>query len=303
MLVRMPPEAARNESLGESLAVAAASAGATLVVGAELVDWDVRARFTLDGKLLRWPALNHWSHAFQSAYRGLGEVLVEVDSEAIHTGVLEYLLDRGRLEGVQLRLGRVDSGLAERVECLDRALVLCDRGCTLIPDPKDPEIQAAYRDGTLKGFARQRRRGFLTQAAFLARCKTLRRLGVRRITARIEVCQLREVSLALEWANLAQLDLCVFDPVERSASVGAAASGSDSEHSMHQEAIRTAASLAERGHRVADLAWRADSGDSPNQLLESLELGRPFVKATAIEGFCSGCEGLGISASRPVPQG
>jgi len=47
------------------------------------------------------------------------------------------------------------------LDSLERALELKRRGCVVTPDPTDPGIQAAYRAGVVREFARHGRPAFV----------------------------------------------------------------------------------------------------------------------------------------------
>ena len=55
-----------------------------------------------------------------------------------------------------------------KVNSLERALELQKRGYLVTPDPSDPAIQAAFKDGAIQQFERHSRLGFVDEEGFYA---------------------------------------------------------------------------------------------------------------------------------------
>lgn len=101
-------------------------------------------------------------------------------------GVAEYVLEKLGVETIELKWGQGAKciGGEIKVDSLERALELQQRGYLVTADPSDPANQAAFKDGALKQFERHSRLGFIDQEGFMREVERLRSLGAKRVTLR-----------------------------------------------------------------------------------------------------------------------
>ena len=270
----------------EHFAVGAALSGVTLVCGENVCGIDPGLELTPQGKIKLSPDMDRRIETYKRYYRGLGEILVQMNVEDTRLGVAEYVIQKHGLETIELKWGQGAKciGGEIRVDSIERALELKKRGYIVTPDPSDPIIQSAYRDGAIKQFERHSRLGFVDEESFLAECDRLRRLGFRRITLKTGAYGLRELAMALRWGSKARIDLLTID----GASGGTGMSpwrmmeewGMPSIY-LHAAAAQFADRLASKGHRVPDLAF-AGGFSSEDHVFKALALGSPHVKAVCM---------------------
>ena len=115
---------------------------------------------------------------------GYGDMLVQMNVEDTRLGVAEYVIEKLGVETIELKWGQGAKciGGEIKVDSLERALELQKRGYLVTPDPSDPAIQAAFRDGAIKQFERHTRLGFVDEEGFMAEVERLRELGAKRVT-------------------------------------------------------------------------------------------------------------------------
>jgi hypothetical protein len=68
-----------------------------------------------------------------------------------------------------------------RINNIEKALLLKERGYIVIPDPEDPSVQQAFRDGVFTSFERHSRIGIPKEKAFVEDIEWLRQQGAKRV--------------------------------------------------------------------------------------------------------------------------
>jgi glutamate synthase domain-containing protein 2 len=267
-------------------AVGAALSGITLVCGENVCGIDPRLQLDARGKIVSSPELDRRIEVYKRYFRGLGEILVQMNVEDTRLGVAEYVIRKHGLETIELKWGQGAKciGGEIKVDSLQRALELQKRGYVVTPDPSDPIIQESFHDGAIKEFERHSRLGFIDEEGFIEECDRLRRLGFKRITLKTGAYGLRELAMALKWSSKARIDLLTID----SAPGGTGMSpwrmmeewGTPALY-LHAAAAQFAAKLAYKKERVPDLAF-AGGFSAEDHVFKAIALGSPFVKAVCM---------------------
>ena len=154
----------------------------------------------------------------------------------------------------------------------------------MTPDPSDPVIQAAYKDGAIKEFERHSRLGFISEDGFMAEVERLRKLGFKRITLKTGAYSLRELAMAIKWGSAAKIDLLTIDGAPGGTGMSPWRMmeewGIPSIY-LHSAAYEFAEKLNSRGMRCPDLAF-AGGFSSEDGVFKALALGAPHVKAVCM---------------------
>jgi glutamate synthase domain-containing protein 2 len=164
---------------------------------------------------------------------------------------------------------------------------LKDRGYIVDPDPYDPVVELAFKEGAIRSFARHSRLGatHLTsgrqvQDDFMKAIAYLRKIGHQRITLKTGSYGMEALALAIRCATDAKLDLLTID----GAGGGTGMSPWNMmEHwgvpslALHAKAYDYAKILADRGMQVPDLSF-AGGFAREDHVFKALALGAPFVK-------------------------
>jgi hypothetical protein len=80
-----------------------------------------------------------------------------------------------------------------------------------MPDPEDPEVQAAFKSGVFKTFERHSRVGFPDERSFLEDVDRLRQKGVKSVFLKTGAYKPEAVAFTMRCASNAKLDLLTFD--------------------------------------------------------------------------------------------
>jgi glutamate synthase domain-containing protein 2 len=223
---------------------------------------------------------------YRRYHQGYGEILVQMNVEDTRLGVAEYVQKKHGLNTIELKWGQGAKciGGEIKVNSIERALELQKRGYIVTPDPSNPVVKQAFKDGSIKEFERHSRLGFIDEDGFYAEVKRLRDLGFKRVTLKTGAYGLRELAMAIKWGSKAKIDLLTID----GASGGTGMSpwrmmeewGMPSLY-LHAAAYDFCNKLADRGERVPDIAL-AGGFSSEDGVFKALALGSPFTKAVCM---------------------
>ncbi len=270
----------------DHFAIGAAISGVTLVCGENVCGIDPQLELDSNGKVILAPDMDRRIEVYRRYYQGYGEILVQMNVEDTRLGVAEYIRKKHGLDTIELKWGQGAKciGGEIKVNSLERALELQQRGYIITPDPSNPVTQAAFKGGSLKEFERHSRLGFIDEKSFYAEVQRLRDLGFKRITLKTGAYGLRELAMAIKWCSKAKIDLLTIDGAP--GGTGMSPWRMMEEWGMpslylHAAAYEFCQKLADRGERVPDIAF-AGGFSSEDGVFKALALGAPFVKAVCM---------------------
>lgn len=194
------------------LAAGAALAGVGIVIGENVVGMDPNSEIK-NGKVVNAPNLKQRVKDFQEWYNGYGFIAVQANVEDTRLGVQEYALSELGVEAVEIKWGQgaKDIGGEVKLNTLERALQLKSRGYIVLPNPKDPHVQAAYKAGAFTEFERHSRIGMVTEESFYARVEELRKAGAKYIFLKTGAYRPADLARALKFASDAKIDMVTVD--------------------------------------------------------------------------------------------
>jgi hypothetical protein len=273
----------------DSFAIGAALAGFPIVVGENVVGVD-RKSVLKKGRIKISPELDRRIEVFFRYYDGHGVMIVQMNVEDTRNGVAEYLADKyGDKVILELKWGQGAKciGGEIQVDNIEYARFLKDRGYIVDPDPYDPVVEASFKDGALRSFARHSRLGGpdLSSAeqvreSFMKAAAYLRKIGHKRLTLKTGSYGMEALALAIRCATDAKLDLLTIDgsgggtgmsPWNMMENWGVPSLP------LHARAYEYTKMLADRGMPVPDLSF-AGGFAREDHLFKALALGAPFVK-------------------------
>ncbi|MDR0445592.1 MAG: FMN-binding glutamate synthase family protein [Oscillospiraceae bacterium] len=286
----------------ESFAVGAAIVGFPIVIGENVVGVD-KESILENGRIKSAPELERRIDVYLRYYDGYGAIIVQMNVEDTRNGVAEYLIEKyGDKVVIELKWGQgaKDIGGEIQVTSLEYAQFLKNRGYIVDPDPMKPEVQAAFKNGAIKTFARHSRLGYTdrdsytaVQRDFMDSVAYLRSLGYKRITLKTGSYGMEALAMAIKFASDAKLDLLTIDgsgggtgmsPWNMMETWGVPSIN------LHSKAYEYASILAAKGQRVVDLAF-AGGLAREDHIFKALALGAPYTKlicmgrALMIPGF------------------
>jgi hypothetical protein len=273
----------------ESFAIGAALAGFPIVIGENVVGVD-RKSVLKNGRIEISPELDRRLNVFFRYQDGHGVIIVQMNVEDTRNGVAEYLVEKyGDKVILELKWGQGAKciGGEIQVENIEYARFLKDRGYIVDPDPYDPVVEAAYKSGAIRHFARHSRLGATNlssakqvQDDFMKAVAYLRKIGHKRITLKTGSYGMEALALAVRCATDAKLDLLTIDG---SGGGTGMSPWNMMEHwgvpslPLHARACEYVRMLASRGLSVPDLAL-AGGFAREDHVFKALTLGAPFVK-------------------------
>ncbi len=197
----------------EHFAVGAAISGISLVCGENVCGIDPGLERDGNGKVTKAPDMERRVENYRRYHEGYGDILVQMNVEDTRLGVAEYVVEKLGVETVELKWGQGAKciGGEIKVNSLERALELQNRGYLLTPDPSDPAVQAAFHAGAIRQFERHSRLGFIDEESFYAEVARLRALGAKRVTLKTGAYGMRELAMAIKWSSNARIDLLTID--------------------------------------------------------------------------------------------
>ncbi len=270
----------------EHFAIGAAIGGVTLVCGENVCGIDPRLELDSNGQVTSSPDMDRRIEIYRRYHQGYGEILVQMNVEDTRLGVAEYVFKKHGLNTLELKWGQGAKciGGEIKVNSLERALELQKRGYIVTPDPSNPVIQAAFKDGALREFERHSRLGFVDEEGFYAEVQRLRDIGFQRITLKTGAYGLRELAMAIKWSSKAKIDLLTIDGAP--GGTGMSPWRMMEEWGMpslylHAAAYEFCQKLTDKGERVPDIAF-AGAFSSEDGIFKVLALGAPFTKAVCM---------------------
>jgi len=267
-------------------AVGAAISGISLVCGENVCGIDPELELDRQGMVTKSPEMDRRVKTYRRYHEGYGDILVQINVEDTRNGVAEYVIEKLGAETIELKWGQGAKciGGEIKVNSLERAIELKNRGYIVTPDPENPAFQAAFKAGPLKQFERHSRLGFIDQENFMKEVERLRSLGAKRITLKTGAYPMRELAMAIRWSGDANLDLLTIDGAPGGTGMSPwrmmTEWGIPSIY-LHSMAYELCDRLARKGKRVPDLAF-AGGFSSEDHVFKALAMGAPYCKAVCI---------------------
>jgi len=197
----------------DGLAVGAALAGVILIVGENVCGVDPESTFS-NGKIVRSPEMERRVKLFKEFWdRKYGNIAVQTNIEDQRIGVDEYVVSKLEVDIVERKWGQGAKAIGGeiRVHSLERALELKKRGYLVVPDPEDPEVQQAFKDGLFKSFERHSRVGSPSAADVIEDVEKLREMGAKIVTIKTGAYRPVDVAWTLKVASEAKVNYITFD--------------------------------------------------------------------------------------------
>ena len=266
----------------EGLAIGAAITGIPLTIGENVCGMDPEAKI-VDRKVVQSPELKRRVNLYKDWQQdGYGTIVVQANVEDTTLRVHEYAISQLGVDTVEFKWGQgaKDIGGEVKIEDLDRARLLKERGYILIPDPDSPAVVEAFKQGKFKEFERHSRVGMVTEESFLASVQELRRAGVKHIFLKTGAYRPADLARALKFSSIAKIDLLTVD-------AAGGGTGMSPWRMMNEWGIpgihlwsllfEFADKLAEKGEYIPDIAI-AGGFAFEDQIFKGLALGAPYFK-------------------------
>jgi hypothetical protein len=197
----------------DGLAIGAALSGVTIVIGENVCGMDTESKIER-GKLTHSKELKRRVEAFRKFWDGKnGEVVVQTNVEDQKLGVDVYALSKLEVNVIERKWGQGAKAIGGevRINNLEKALLLKQRGYIVIPDPEDPIVQQAFKEGVFATFERHSRVGIPKEKPFVEDIEWLRKQGAKRVFLKTGAYRPSAVAYTMKFASEAKIDALSFD--------------------------------------------------------------------------------------------
>jgi len=197
----------------EGLAIGAALSGVLITIGENVCGMDPETRME-GGKIVYSAELKRRVETFRKFWDGkYGDVAVQTNVEDQRLGVDVYALSKLEVNVIERKWGQGAKAIGGevRVGDLENAIMLKKRGYIVHPDPEDPVVQEAFRDGVFKTFERHSRVGMPNERSFLEDIDWLREQGAKTVTLKTGAYRPSAVAFTMKLVSEAKIDAVTFD--------------------------------------------------------------------------------------------
>lgn len=276
-----------------SFAVGAALCGIPLVIGENVGGGDKKSTFDGD-KLTSLPDLDARIAAYQRYHDGYGRLFVQLNVNDGLNGVGPYVAERyGRDVTIEIKWGQGAKAIGGEglIYDIEYARFMKRRSYCIRPNPDDPEVERAFREGRLRAFTRytgmtypacDRPEDVLRELE--AQARALREAGATQLALKTGAYGMADLALAIRAASELDFDLLTID----GAGGGTGMSPNDMVDSwgvpsilLHAKAHEYAARYRARGRKLVHMAIGGGLA-KPSQVFKALALGAPYVRAVCL---------------------
>lgn len=274
----------------KGMAVGSAITGVCQVIGENVCGMDSEAVYA-NGKVQSSPELKFRVDSFLDQWDGkTGAIVLQTNVEDLRGGTDEYAISKLGVDVIERKWGQGAKAIGGevRLNSLERALELKGRGYLVMPDPEDPDVQAAFKAGAFKTFERHSRVGFPTHEGFLEDIDQLRSKGVKNVFLKTGAYKPEVVAFTMKAASEAKIDLLTFDGAGGGTGMSPVPMMNEmSTPTIHlcAEVVECARILKKKGKFVPDIAF-AGGFVNETQMYKAMamsDLGDgPIVKSIAM---------------------
>ena len=197
----------------DALAIGAALSGVSITVGENVCGMDVDAKIT-NGKVTESKELKRRVDSFRKFWDGkYGDVIVQTNVEDQKLGIDAYALSKLEVNIIERKWGQGAKAIGGevRLKDLQKAILLKKRGYVVIPDPEDPVVQQAFKEGVFQTFERHSRVGIPKEKPFIEDIEWLRKQGAKKVFLKTGAYRPSAVAYTMKFASEAKIDALSFD--------------------------------------------------------------------------------------------
>jgi len=269
----------------DGLAIGSAISGTGLTIGENVGGMDVNTKLE-NGKITHCPDLENRVKTFQNWQKdGYGLIVMQENVEDSRLGVLEYGINKLGVQAVEMKWGQgaKDIGGEVKINNLEKARLLRDRGYIVLPDPYDNAVASVFGKA-FKEFERHSRVGMVNEEGFVKRVEALRKAGAKYVFLKTGAYRPADLARAVRYCSIAGVDVLTVD----GAGGG---TGMSPWHMMNEWGVPTlyiaaltynyVHKLASKGQYVPDIIL-AGGFAFEDDIFKAMALGAPYVKAVGM---------------------
>jgi len=291
----------------DGLAIGSAISGVPLTIGENVCGMDPQSTIE-DGKIVDSPELASRIKMYRDWQTdGYGDIILQANVEDTVLGVQEYGLEKLGVETVELKWGQGAKNIGGEVKLnsLENAKLLKNRGYVVLPDPTDPDVEKAYKGGSFHEFERHSRVGMVTEEGFMKRVEVLRDAGAKHVFLKTGAYRPADLARAVKYASKAELDLLTVDGA--GGGTGMSPWRMMNEWGVPQVEIysllyRYLKKLEDRGEFVPDVAV-AGGFSMEDHIYKALAIGAPYFKIAGMARGPLAAAMVGKTIGRKIKEG
>ncbi|MFX1280111.1 MAG: glutamate synthase-related protein [Promethearchaeota archaeon] len=171
----------------DGLAMGAALAGISITVGENVVGMDPHSKFAnhaLYPKVIDTEDMKYRVNTYREFWDGQhGDIIVQKNVEDTRLGVFDYVMSSLEVSSLEIKFGQGAKAIGGevRLESLERAQLLQERGYLVFPDPSDPVIIEQWKAGFIPDFERHSRVGLSSTEDVLEEIDQIRAKGAKNV--------------------------------------------------------------------------------------------------------------------------
>jgi hypothetical protein len=271
----------------EGIAIGSALSGVSVIVGENVCGMDPDSQFT-NGKVTYSKELKRRVDVFRRFWDGkYGDIIVQTNVEDQRLGVDVYAISKLEVNVIERKWGQGAKAIGGevRIRDLNKAIMLKKRGYIVIPDPEDPTVQQAFKEGVFKSFERHSRVGIPKENDFIEDIEWLRQQGAKHVTLKTGAYRPAAVAFTMKLASEAKIEAISFDGAGGGTGMSPVPMMDEmSIPTVYLESIvlKCARILEKKGRHVPDLIM-AGGFINETQIFKAIALSNfgdgPFVKA------------------------
>jgi len=274
----------------KELASGAALSGVCEVIGENVCGMDHDAVYS-NGKVQSSKDLAFRVSSYTDFWDGEnGRIVLQTNVEDQRGGVDDYGISKLDVEVIERKWGQGAKAIGGevRLNTLERALELQSRGYIVMPDPSDPNVQAAFKSGLFKSFERHSRVGFPEFKSFCEDIDQLREKGAKNVFLKTGAYKPEVVAFTMKCASESKIDLLTFDAAGGGTGMSPVTHMNELSSPgiwLYSQVMACAKELKAQGRYVPDLSF-AGGFINESQMYKAMalsDLGEgPLVKSIAM---------------------
>ncbi len=197
----------------EGIAIGSALSGTGLTIGENVAGMDPESKIK-DGKVVDTVDLKNRIKLYKDhMIDGYGAIVCQANVEDTRLGVHEYVINELGVECVEMKWGQGAKNIGGEVKIRDlkKAQLLYERGYVVLPNPTDPHVIEAFKNGAFKEFERHSRVGMVSEESFAKRVEELKSAGAKYIFLKTGAYRPADLARAIKFSSKYGIDLLTVD--------------------------------------------------------------------------------------------
>ncbi|MHA1730916.1 MAG: glutamate synthase-related protein [Promethearchaeota archaeon] len=276
----------------DGLAMGAALAGCSITVGENVCGMDSEATFSNEKpypKVLDTVDMKNRVETFRKFWDGKhGDIIIQRNVEDTRLGVFEYVMSKLDIVSVEEKFGQGAKAIGGevRLNSIERARLLADRGYLVVPDPYDPVVVEQWKAGLIPDFERHSRVGIVSTEDFLENLDNLRSSGAKNIFVKTGAYRPAATAWIIRMGVEGKVDGMTFDGAGGGTGMSPVTMMNEgSIPTVYLEALVTGClDMIKKKTPSAKIPTIAIAGGIANepQMFKALAMGAPYVKCIAM---------------------